>query len=152
MICVWTCLWDILIFKHAGVRALGGFFHPYLSLVGSHFLEKLGTPTSDSKRLSASPHQAELSSRAPLPNPLLKGRRRPWSREKTRVGKSSRAEGPGWNREKASFCQVNSFSQGARIPGSLTARIPGATRQKWKLPRGDRKLEPAGKGALRAAP
>lgn len=64
---------DILIFKHAGVRALGGFFHPCLSLVGLHFLEKLGTPTSDSKRLSASPHQAELSPRAPLsPTPCLK--------------------------------------------------------------------------------
>lgn len=83
MICVWTWLWDILIFKHAGVRALGGFSHPYLSLVGLHFLEKL---TQNSKRLSASPHQAELSSRAPLPNPLLKGQRRPWSREKRAWG------------------------------------------------------------------
>ena len=72
MICVWTWLWDILIFKHAGVRALGGFFLLCLSLVGLHFLGKLGTPISDSKRLSASPHQAKLNPRAPLsPVPCL---------------------------------------------------------------------------------
>ena len=64
--------------------------------------------------------------------------------EKNARGEAEPAGGAGMEPGDASFCQVNSFSQGARIPG--------ATRQKWKLPRGDRKLEPAGKGALSAAP
>ena len=70
MICVWTWLWDILIFKHAGVHAHDGFSRLCLSLVGLHFLEKLGTPTSDSKRLSVSPHQAKLNPPAHL-SPVL---------------------------------------------------------------------------------
>lgn len=124
--------------KHAGVRALGGFFHPYLSLVGLHFLEKLGTPTSDSKRLSASPHQAELSSRAPLPNPLLNGRCRPWSREKRAWGSRAGRRGRDGTGRTLVFAKltVSARGHGFRGPHVRSGNSPAVIGSSSRLGKG----------------